>query len=195
MPELGILLRDGTHSGATNRFRLTALNASIQIAKTPIQIPIPRQSPELFDIGIFRPSITISGIIKTVGVPGTTPFMEGETIDSEIYYIPYKNILEMISSGWLASESTTIELEIGDVGSGHDSTAGITPGAQTGSPWTTVGSPGASSNTQSGSGHTGGGIYRVAIQQARFDFNGGEEHFWNYTLQFVCEARSDLTFE
>ena len=40
---------------------------SIQIAKTPIQIPIPQKSPELIDLGIFRPPISINGIVPTIG--------------------------------------------------------------------------------------------------------------------------------
>ena len=57
---LAVLLRNGTHAAADERYILKCDNASIQVAKTPIQIPIPQQSPELFDIGIFRPSITVS---------------------------------------------------------------------------------------------------------------------------------------
>ena len=72
-PELSVLLRNGAHdSTATNnttrvRYALQCDNFSIQIAKTPIQIPIPQKSPELVDLGIFRPSISINGLIPTVG--------------------------------------------------------------------------------------------------------------------------------
>ena len=186
---LAVLLRDGTHATAVNKFILQVLSISITIAKTPIQIPYPQASPELFDIGMFRPSITISGVVPTVGTPsGGTHFMSEKAIDSQTYLEPYKNILEWLSAQWIAADNTTIELEIGDVGTGHDSTAGITP---VDTPWT---SEGTGSNTQSGDGHTGGAIYRVAIQQARFEYTGGEEQYWEYTLQFVGEARSDVSF-
>ena len=184
--QLAVLLRDGTHSGATNKFTLQALNVAITIAKTPIQIPYPNASPELFDIGMFRPSITVSGIVPTTGATGT-PFMDSVTIDGQTYYAPYKNILEWVTNQWIASDANTIELEVGNTGTSHDSTSGITPIT---SPFTTTGA----NARQSGSGHTGGGIYRVAVQQARFEFQGGEEHLWEFTLQFVGEARSDISF-
>ena len=62
---LSILLRDGTHAGASVRLALKAEQFSVNITKTPIQIPIPRQSPVLLDLGIFRPAVTVSGIIDT----------------------------------------------------------------------------------------------------------------------------------
>ena len=187
---LAILLRNGTHaageaSSASERYILKCDNASIQIAKTPIQIPVPQQSPELFDIGIFRPSITISGIVDSTSndPSGSAPYMDAQAIDGETYYIPYKNRLEEISMVWLAADDSTIELEMGELDD-HDSTA--TTSSST--PWNT--------NTDSASGlnHTGGGIYKVAFQQSRFEFSGGEEHFWSFTLQFVSESRSDITF-
>ena len=64
---LAVLLRDGTHAGATNRLALKVEQLSISISKTPIQIPIPRSTPQLLDLGISRPSITISGIVDNVG--------------------------------------------------------------------------------------------------------------------------------
>ena len=67
-PVLAVLLRDGPHDGAdTTRYALKCNDVAISISKTPIQIPIPQQSPELVDIGYFRPSITITGIVDTVG--------------------------------------------------------------------------------------------------------------------------------
>jgi len=181
---LAVLLRNGTHAAATERYILKCDNASIQVAKTPIQIPIPQQSPELFDIGIFRPSITVSGIVDTIGLPsGADPYMDWEIIGDAIYYVPYKNRLEEISMVWLAQDANTIELEVGLLDD-HLSTAR----SDDETPWNT------DNDSASGAGHTGGGIYKVAFQQARFEFSGGEEHYWTFTLQFVAEARTDITF-
>jgi hypothetical protein len=167
---------------------LQVLNVSITIQKTPIQIPYPSASPELFDIGMFRPSITLSGIVPTVGGPDAgSPYMNAKSIDGQVYYEPYKNILEWMGSAWISSDIQTIELEIGNVGSGHDSTAGITSIT---APFTTTGS----TNTQSGAAHTGGAIYVVAFQSARFELRGAEEHLWDFTMQFVAKARSDIAF-
>ena len=109
--------------------------------------------------------------------------MEYETIGDQTYYVPYKNRLEEISMVWLAADTSTIELEVGLLDN-HLSTAATA----TSTPWNT--------NTDSASGlnHTGGGIYKVAFQQARFEFSGGEEHYWTFTLQFVAEARTDIRF-
>jgi len=71
--QTSILLRKGPHdSTATNattriRYALQCDNFSIQIAKTPIQVPTALQSPILIDIGFHRPSISINGIIPNTG--------------------------------------------------------------------------------------------------------------------------------
>ena len=192
---LAVLLRNGTHSaggtGATERYMLKCDSVSIQIAKTPIQIPVPQASPTLFDIGIFRPSLTLSGLVDTTGLPGgSSPYMESTTIGGRTYYIPYKNRLEDISQTWVADGDMTIELEVGSLDN-HLSTGarqGETPITPGGSPWTSSG------DSQSGDGHTGGSIYVVAFQQARFEFSGGEEHYWTFTLQFVAKMRTDINF-
>ena len=120
---LAVLLRNGMHatpSGDTReasiRYALNCDSAVIQFQKTPIQIPIPQQSPELFDLGIVRPSISISGIVDTVGgdTSNTTAgveHMESLSITrrywawassastytsiAKTYYIPYKNKSEV----------------------------------------------------------------------------------------------------
>ena len=68
---LAVLLRDGTNAGATTRLALKAEQVSISVTKTPIQIPIARSTPEILDLGITRPSITISGLVDNVGTDQT----------------------------------------------------------------------------------------------------------------------------
>ena len=193
---LAVLLRNGLHGSgtgtATERYMLKCDSVSVQIAKTPIQVPIPQRSPELYDIGIFRPSITISGLVDTTSSApgGSSPYMDSTTITGQTYYIPYKNRLEEVAMTWMADADNTIELEVGEL-TAHLSTGarqGETPITPSSSPWTSSG------DTQSGDGHTGGAIYSVAFQQARFEFSGGEEHYWTFTLQFVAMSRSDVTF-
>ena len=41
---------------------------------------------------------------------------------------------------------------------------------------------------------TGGGIYIVAIQQARFQVDPAQEDRWQFQIQFVCESRADVSF-
>ena len=172
---VSVLLRDGPHASATTRFGLKAEQFALSIAKTPIQIPIPQQSPEIIDLGIFRPSITLSGVVENepedvantsnspTGSRGTPSFVySGQT-----YYFPYKNLLEQQVVKWVSSEDTLLQVEIGD----------------TTTPLST-----------SGANSTGGGLYVVAIQQAQFTQEPAKEDRWNFTLQFVAKARSDITF-
>ena len=76
--QLAVLLRNGKHYSttaserATIRYALQCDTFAVNVTKTPIQIPIPQQSPELIDLGIFRPAITISGVIDNVGASTST---------------------------------------------------------------------------------------------------------------------------
>ena len=109
--DLSVLLRNGVHGAATLRFALKCDSIAISYSKTPIQIPIPQQSPEIIDLGSFRPSISIGGIVDT-----TEPSPASITVGGQTYYIPFKNWLENIVYDWIASDSAAgqLELEIGD---------------------------------------------------------------------------------
>ncbi len=70
---LSVLLRNGTHHGdgragqGTLFYALKCENITINYGRTPIQIAIPQNTPELIDLGIVRPSISISGLVDNVG--------------------------------------------------------------------------------------------------------------------------------
>lgn len=178
--EIAIFLRNGPHSSATIRYALKVEDFSIQIAKTPVQIPVTRNDPELIDIGFYRPSITVSGIVDNLGgnLSNTTAGFEGmasitlssrdapnASASSQVYYIPYKNKLENTAYEWLYSDDTLLELEIAD----------------------------ANRPVYYGGSHsTGGGVYEVAVQQARFQKNATREDRWMFTMQFVSKARKDV---
>tara|TARA_R110000824_G_scaffold272789_2_gene461324 strand:- start:97 stop:615 length:519 start_codon:yes stop_codon:yes gene_type:complete len=168
---LSVLLRDGTHAGATTRLALKAEQVSISVAKTPIQIPIPRGEPLLLDLGISRPSITISGIVDNVGGDPSNSdsgFEDMEKLSigasAQTYYIPYKNFLEEKIVTWVASSIAALQIEIGDA------------------------------TTPTGEGHTGGGIYKVAVQQAQFSVSPATEDRWVYSLQFAAVTRTGISF-
>ena len=190
--ELAVLLRNCKHSQlsdvgsntTTGRlgYALKIQQISIQIAKTPIQIPIPQSSPELIDIGIFRPSINLTGIIDDIGGDPTTTHTNVEGMErishtrsrvpdgdatAKQYYIPYKNKLENTCYSWIASGNENLELEIGDASY-----------------------PEFASSTNS----TGGGVYYVAIQQARFQLDAAKEDRWEFTMQFVTKSRYGAGF-
>ena len=73
----------GGNSG-TSRYgvALKCDNVAIAYSKSPIQIPIPQKSPELIDLGIFRPSITLSGLVDSTSNVAADGY-DGERIDSE----------------------------------------------------------------------------------------------------------------
>ena len=154
-------------------------NVAIAYSKSPIQIPIPQQSPELIDLGIFRPSITLSGLVDSVANVVADPFMEHvdvtgytseyseETLTSAYtarYYLPYKNVLENIAISWINTNSTNLELQIGDM------------------------------DVPTGSSHTGGANYKVAIQQCRFQQDAAKEDRWTFSMQLIAKAREDYIF-
>ena len=189
MATIAVLLRNGDATDATVRYALKCSDVSVQITKTPIQIPIPQATPQLIDIGVFRPSITISGVVDGPAmVDTTTSTYEGmqyvshtpahtnetPTPSSQNYYIPYKNKLEDVAYAWIADENTDLELELGNATF----------------PLYTTHTHGGSHYHQA----TSGGIYKVAIQQARFQLNAAKEDRWDFTMQFVCQSRNGVAF-
>ena len=189
MAAIAVLLRNGTSANATIRYALKCSDVAVQITKTPIQIPIPQQAPQLIDIGVFRPSITVTGVVDGPALTNiTTSTYEGmqsvshtpahdnatPSPSSQLYYIPYKNKLEDVVYAWIADENTDLEIELGNATF----------------PLYTTHTHGGSHSHQA----TNGGIYKVAIQQARFQLNAAKEDRWDFTMQFVCESRNGVAF-
>ena len=130
--DLSVLIRNGTHTGASLRFALKADSFAISYSKT--------------------------------------------------YYLPFKNWLENTVYDWIASDAATgqLELEVGDTN--HPQTDSSTKG-YTGTPILI--------NTASLSSWTGGSVYRVAIQMARFQLNPSREDRYDFSMQLVSGARQD----
>jgi len=173
---LAVLLRDGSHAGATVRLALKCDQFSVAITKTPIQVPIPRASPILLDMGSNRPSITISGLVDNVGGDTsntTSDFwdMESMTISGQTYYIPYKNYLENKLVTWVTGDQD-VQLEVGD--------ASVTEGT----------SPAVGGSNAA----TGGGVYMAIVQQLNFSVAPSTEDRWMFTVQFAAGLREGITF-
>lgn len=174
---ISVLLRDGAHNVAANHLALKANQISVAIAKSPIQVPVPRGSPLLLDLGIAKPTITISGIVDTIGqdpTNSTTNFWGMEKIaisdgsNSVDYVIPYKNYLEDKLITWVTSDATDLQVEIGDA------TRPVAVDA---------------SNLA-----TGGAIYKVVVTQAQFTQASSVEDRWTFTLQFLAKLREGVSF-
>ena len=174
------------------RYALKADSITISISKTPIQIPIPQNTPQLIDFGIFRPAITLSAIIDNVGgKPDYVANLDAEyqgmdkvsvynalanaTYD---YYIPYKNKLEEKLYQWVADDENVLTLVIGD----------------TSFPIWKVKEDGVAEagTLAAATMSTGGGTYQVALQQARFQLDAGREDRWICQMQFVSMSRRDV---
>ena len=189
--ELAVLLRNCPHSsvnaaGGYIGYALKIQQVSVQIAKTPIQIPIPQASPEIIDIGSFRPSINIQGLIDNIGGDNTNTTANVQGMDSvthlrttapdgdasaKTYYVPYKNRLEDAVYDWVASGNANLELEIGNA---------------------TFALPTVINSVQYAS--TGGGVYYVAVQQCRFQLDAAKEDRWEFNMQFVTKSRNGVDF-
>jgi len=174
---LAVLLRDGTHAGATVRLALKVEQISISYARSTIQIPQVQSQPTIFDLGQVRPTITLSGLVDNIGTAldqGTANYgynMEALSIGAspQTYYIPYKNYLEAKLVTWVTDDGYTVQLEIGDATTPDYSGSGTTAS-------------------------TGGGIYEVAVQQVQFTQVPGTEDRWAYSIQFVSKIRTGITF-
>ena len=194
---LAVLLRNGTHSNSASdrakvRLGLKCENIAINMGRTPIQVPIPSNKPELIDLGIVRPTISISGLVDSLGGnPSNTTdndsgsdstgeaFTVGDKYmahfdytfnhdgnDTLRYYIPYKNFLEEFCAEVMYSDDTPLEIQIGD-------------------PTVPIASNSAGSTT-------GGAIYKVAIQSANFTQTPAMEDRWQFAMQFVAKTANHV---
>ena len=41
---------------------------------------------------------------------------------------------------------------------------------------------------------TGGGLYKVAVKQCRFQIDAAKEDRWTFAMQFVAKSRNDIVF-
>jgi len=99
MATLNVLIEnpDATiHSSTDFRyFALKAEDVAIQIARTPLQIPVPQASPFLFDIGSYRPSLTLSGVVDDVDTNDSISFM------TNTYRVPTQFQLTTAATDWV----------------------------------------------------------------------------------------------
>ena len=189
--DLAVLLQHLNKSSGSDvytRYALKVDSFTITVAKTPIQIPIPQNSPTLVDFGIFRPAITLSAIVDSKPANDSTTTtgsgatlvgyqgMESVVSGGQTWYIPYKNKLEDAIYNWVADNDNVLTLIVGDDTYpvyDYDSTGAVVSGQ--------------GNDPQA----TGGGSYIVALQQARFQLDAGREDRWIVQMQFVAEARYD----
>ena len=64
--ELMCLIWNGEDDGDARRYALKALSIAHQIGKSPIQIAIPNTTPQLLDLNMVRPTITLSLLVDKI---------------------------------------------------------------------------------------------------------------------------------
>ena len=184
---LSVLLRNGTHHGdgragqGTLFYALKCENITVNYGRTPIQIAIPQNKPELVDLGIIRPTVSISGVIDAVGGDPSNTANGSASISTAAmssfsytlnsatisYFIPYKNALEDFIASELFTDDSPLEIQIGDP------TQPISSGVNE---------------------STGGAIYKVAVQSANFSHVPAMEDRYSFAIQFVATAAQHVTF-
>ena len=90
--ELMCLIWNGESGDAARRYALKAISIAHQIGKSPIQIAIPNNSPNLLDLNMVRPTITLSIVLDKVVTNETVtgPLQGGGTT----YKVPTKQDIE-----------------------------------------------------------------------------------------------------
>ena len=116
---IGIFLENETDwsastSGSTTRYALQVSRISITIAKNPIQIAAPKNSPYLFDLGTYKPTITMSGIVDDQDSDNTVSF-GGNT-----YRTPTAYQVSRLSTDWWYDTTQVINLYIQEPDSGSN---------------------------------------------------------------------------
>jgi hypothetical protein len=108
--ELMCLVWNGESSSAARRYALKVLSVAHQIGKSPIQIAIPNNTPQLLDLNMVRPTITLSLLLDKVitGQTITGPSKGGGTT----YKVPTKQDMEyfITENGYDDSSKLTLML-------------------------------------------------------------------------------------
>ena len=90
--ELMCLIWNGEAGGDARRYALKVLSIAHQIGISPLQIAIPNTTPQLLDLNMVRPTITLSLLVDKIITNQTItgPSKGGSTV----YIVPTKQDLE-----------------------------------------------------------------------------------------------------
>jgi hypothetical protein len=100
-----VLLTNGA-SSSTVSYALKVDSLTISYSKTPIQVPLPETSPLLIDLGMYRPNISMGGLVDNETAYGDSVVLEGTQVVrgtattasslgfAATYTVPTKNELE-----------------------------------------------------------------------------------------------------
>lgn len=96
---LSIYIENTDAAGGYQRFAMKAEDVAITVTRTPLQIPVPQASPFIFDIGSYRPSLTISGTLDDVNTADSESFNGSGA--AATYYVPTQFQLVTAATDWV----------------------------------------------------------------------------------------------
>jgi len=99
MASLNVLIENTDGDPNFQYFALKAEDVAIQVARTPLQIPVPQNSPFIFDIGSYRPSLTISGVLDDIDTNDSVSFDGGS--GAQTYRVPTQFELTTAATDWV----------------------------------------------------------------------------------------------
>ena len=96
---LSVYIENSSAAAGYQYFNLKVEDIAVQIARTPLQIPVPQASPFIFDIGSYRPSLTLSGTLDDVDTNDSSSFNgSGSALT---YYVPTQFQLLTAATDWV----------------------------------------------------------------------------------------------
>ncbi len=173
---IAILLYNGRtdFTGNADRdsgYALKAESFQITYSKTPIQVPLPEESPLLIDLGMYRPSITIAGLVDNETAQGTTVRLVAEAAVRDFVNAAYNTAEELKMHGdYAVPDKNQLEDYVQtEVYSGDNNLSLL------------ILDPTA----------TNFNYYRVAPQQAAFILAPGTEDRYQFSMTFVASKRNE----
>ena len=95
-----------TTPGGTSRYALQIEKISLAVLKNPIQIAAPKNSPYLFDLGTYKPTLNLTGVVDDQDTDQTVTF-GGNT-----YRTPTVHQVSRLSTDWWYDTTQQINLYI-----------------------------------------------------------------------------------
>ena len=103
MGNLSVYLKNNS---TADKYALQVEKIAINIQKNPIQIAAPKMSPYLFDLGIYKPTILLTGVVDDQNLEVTESFL------SETYRVPTAYQMSRMSTDWWYDAGQTMYIYI-----------------------------------------------------------------------------------
>jgi len=101
-------------TGSATRYALQVQKVAIAIQKNPIQIAAPKNSPYLFDLGTYKPTITLTGVVDDQDTDVSMTFA-GNTYRTPTFYQ-----ISRLSTDWWYDTTQQINVYIQEPDSGSN---------------------------------------------------------------------------